>query len=101
MAETPLSTLYSNSRGGQCLTIVGTEGVRQTVDIRRCLSREQFSAPSRSNVFEEMFGERVVHGVTRARFWIPAPQTASLTTSRFVVRSAVTTIGEHGVLDGQ
>src|SRR5206468_8893878 len=27
MAEPPLSALYSNSRGGQCLTIVGTEGV--------------------------------------------------------------------------
>jgi len=26
MAETPLSALYSNSRGGQCLTIVGTKG---------------------------------------------------------------------------
>jgi hypothetical protein len=26
MAETPLSAFYSNSRGGQCLAIVGTEG---------------------------------------------------------------------------
>jgi hypothetical protein len=26
MTETPLSALYSNSRGGRCLTIVGTEG---------------------------------------------------------------------------
>ncbi len=29
MAETPLSALYSNSRGGPCLTIVGTEGGRE------------------------------------------------------------------------
>jgi len=26
MIETPLSALYSNCRGGRCLTIIGTEG---------------------------------------------------------------------------
>ena len=29
MAETPFPALYSNSRGGQCLTIIGTEGRAQ------------------------------------------------------------------------